>query len=204
MKNKFSQISLIIGLLILLLTIPFGVYVASQQNRPQILKSRAGTDPNILLYLWPTNFTVSQCMDPVNANNCEKTKVEISLKNENRIRLGGGDIILKYDPRAIKIYNERVYPGAVDGNMANIYNIFDYYREGEVDKINGLIKIKARGKYEGSEGTVATFYVIGLSLGKSNIIFLENEQTQSGSKVYDQSEQNNILGGTMGMEVSVK
>lgn len=204
MKNKFSQISLIAGLLVLLITIPFGVYIASQQNRPQILKSRAGADQNLLLYLWPANFEIPLCGDTANIDNCLKTKAEISLKNDNRAVLGGVDIILKYDPKAIKIFNGRVYPGAVNGNLENIYNIFDYYRDGEVDEASGLIKIKARGKYEGSQGTVASFFLIGLTQGTSKIEFLEEGVTQSGAKVYDQSEKNNILGGTIGAQVSVK
>lgn len=204
MKSNFSQISLIAGLLVLLVTIPFGVYIASQQNRPQILKSRAGSDEGLILYLWPANFEVPQCADLANINNCVKTKIEVSLKNDGRVSLGGSDIVLKYDTKAVKIFNDRIYPGAVNENLENVYKIFDYYREGEVDTVNGLIKIKARGKYEGIQGTVASLFVVGLTPGVSKIEFLSDGIMQGGVKVFDQSEQNDILSGTIGAEVTVK
>lgn len=199
MKNISSKIGLLIGMFVLLVSIPVGVYLATQQNQPTTLKSRASLtssgDNGVLVYLWPAASSIQAC-DNTNSN-CAKTKVEV-IVNSGGGEVGGADLVLKYDPTQLEIINNRIYPGSVDENLNELYRIFNYYRDGNVDNNNGTITLKSRGTFKGERGVIATFYVNGKGKGVSKI------EVQEATKVFDSREANNIIQGSSGMQVNIQ
>lgn len=209
MKNSLlqflspSQMGVLIGIFVLAFTIPVGVYLATQQERPTSLLSRAGLSGNTQLFLWPAKIEVPVCPPEASLSSCPATKIQVTL-NTRESAAGGVDVVLKYDPAMVRVVNNTIYPGSVDDSFTPLLQVFDYYRDGEVDSRNGQIKIKSSGSFNGQNGIVATFFVNGLSSGESRIEFLAGQQFVDGTKVWDENEKNNILGSVEGATVSVK
>lgn len=197
-KNLF----LFIGVGVLALTIPLAVFLATQ-DRSATLYSRAGLSGESLLYLWPAALEVPLCSLETPISSCPKKKIEIVLNTKGKLS-GGVDFVAKFDPRIIRVVDAKVFPGTVDDNFNQILQVFNYYRDGEVDNRSGLMKIKSSGSFSGEKGIVATFFVSGLASGESKIEILAGDKFVDGSKVWDAREINSILGGVSGATVTVK
>jgi|GEM_PF-3940721 len=202
MNSKLSQLGLFLGVMVLALTIPVAVFLATQ-DKNTTLYSRAGLTGSAFLYFWPAVISVPVCPSETALSSCPKSKVQIFLNTKDAVS-GGADIVIKYDPRIIRIVDNKIFPGSVDDNFTLVYQVFNYYRDSEVDNRSGLIKIKSSGNYKGERGIIATFFVNGLSVGESKLEFLAGGQYVDASKVWDEKEQNNILGGVEGGVVKVQ
>lgn len=171
---------LYISFLVVFIALPVAVFLATKQRA--IFFGKAAQEQQVQLWLWPAALKL---------NLGEEQKVEVLLGTKEKVS-GGVDFVLKYDPQKIEIVDNSIKPGM----------IFNYYRDRLVDNRRGIIRLSSKGKFSG-QGVFASFTVKGVSGGETKMEVVATKDTPDGTVVWDEFEQNNLLGEAGNLSMTV-
>ena len=180
MMKTMRRLPIFASLFFLLLSVPLTVILATQQRLSFF--SKAGLGDQAQMWLWPAQVELRQD---------EVQNIEVILKTNQR-QSGGVDLVLRYDPQMVEIVANTIQPGVV----------FDYYRDRLVDNRRGLIRLSAKGSFQG-QGSFANFEIRGLQSGQTQIEIVNSAQILDSTVVWDQNEAANILGRSDNTTVTV-
>jgi len=174
------RLPIFVGFFVLLLSLPLTVFLATQKRASWF--TRAGTANEVQIWLWPTQ---------VELNKDEIALIKVILDTKDN-QSGGVDLVLQYDPQAIKVVDNLIEPGV----------IFPYYRDRLIDNRRGLMRLSSKGEFSG-QGVFASFTVMGLRQGKSRIEIMSGDNRLDTSVVWNQTETQNILGEADGLTINI-
>lgn len=158
MQTYLGKIPILIGLLILLLTIPFSLVLTTQKS-PLSPKLKA-QDENPILFIFPQNISTAKIGDELT--------LTLNIDTKDKI-INGVNVRLRYNPYLLRIDQTRSETGTVFNN---------YPGKIIVDQKNGLVSISGIGNFTG-KGAFAKLSVFGLSKGTGEIF----KETISSSQV---------------------
>ncbi len=177
---KMKKWPLYISFLVVFIALPVAVFLATKQRA--IFFGKAAQEQHVQLWLWPATIKM---------NLGEEQEIEVFLGTKEKVS-GGVDLLLKYDPQKIEIVDNSIKPGF----------IFNYYRDRLVDNRRGIIRLSSKGKFSG-QGVFASFTVKGVSGGETKIKMMTAKETTDSSVVWDEFEQNNLLGEAGNLSMTV-
>jgi len=184
-KNKASMIKemqklpIYLGLFVLVLSLPVSVFLTTQKA---ILVGQAALEKKAQLWLQPSQLELSRG---------EEAQVKVLLDTK-KTASAGVDLVLKYNPQAVKVMDNLIKPGTV----------FNYYRDRLVDNRRGLIRLSSKGKFSG-QGVFAVFTVRAINLGQSKIEIITPKKSVDAAAVWNESGVENILGSVGNLSINV-
>jgi len=196
-----KKILLYISITVLTISVPAAVFLATQP-RTTVWQGRAGLEKSTLLYFWPAQVTLAACPANVPVTNCPSSKIEVILSSKQKI--GGFNLVIKYDPAKIHLVDNLIYPGNVDEEKNAKFLPFEYYTNRYVDNRQGLVKLEAHGQLKEEKATVASFWVTGIEPGETTIEIIDDANLLDSTKVWDESNQNNVLASTNPLKITIK
>ena len=174
------RLPIFVGFFALIVSLPLTVFLATQKRTSWF--TRARTADKVQLWLWPVQ---------VELNQDETASIKVILDTKDN-QSGGVDLVLRYDSQALEVVDNLIEPGV----------IFPYYRDRLVDNRRGLMRLSSKGEFSG-QGVFASFAVRGLRSGKSRIEIMSGDSRLDASVVWNQTETQNILGRSDGLEISI-
>jgi len=195
-----KKVLLYVGITVLTISIPAAVFLATQP-RTTNWQGRASQEKTAFLYLWPAKMTIASCPANVSIDNCQQKKVEVTLNSEKKV--GNLDLVLKYDPTKIHLVDNLIYPGVVDNQKNTQYLPFEYYSQRTIDSKKGIIRLQAQNSLKQGKSIFATFWIVGLTQATTEIQILNDNSYLDSTKVWDESNQNNILKSVEPLEINI-